>query len=97
MCIGSGSDIASTTLAKSYKFDITIEQAVRVLIDVVYEASVVPTVNALPMTVVVKATGVNDFSATTLEKHRSSRRDLRSSLVQLAANIEASNGRSKKE
>jgi 20S proteasome alpha/beta subunit len=87
VCIGSGSGIASTALSKSYNADITIGEAVRILIDAVFKASVVPTVNALPMIVVLKETGVHDFTATTLEKHKNFHSDLRSSLISQAANI----------
>lgn len=87
VCIGSGARLASDRLAKGYRFDMSIEKAATVIIDAVYKASVVPTVNALPMLVIATSSGVHDFRAITMKMHKDFKRNLRLSLVQQATCI----------
>ena len=87
ICIGSGAGIASRIIGKAYSTLLSMERGCRLVIDAIYAASVVPTVNSLPMIVVARKNTIHDFTAVTKEEYRKFRESLRNMLIQKARAI----------
>ncbi len=81
VCIGSGAEIASKTMSDRFSAEMTIENAVAAAIDAIYEASEVPTVNALPMIVIVKQKEIFDLTSFSIERYKLFRKELKLKII----------------
>lgn len=78
--VGAGADVAVDYLAKHWKKDINISDAISVLVETIYSASIVPTVNFLPMIVVLRKGTALDLSSVTVTAFSDFKKQLKESL-----------------
>ncbi len=83
--LGSGADAALGYLAPRYRPDWNLAEAVGELVEAVYAASAVPTVNFLPMVMLLGRDGPHDLSPLTVGRLAEFRSELKELLAQQAA------------
>jgi hypothetical protein len=86
--LGSGADLAIAYLSPKYDDRWKLQEAVEQIIEAIFEASKIPTVNSLPMLSILSRKGAIDLSSLTISMHNSFKDRLRRRLVLAAINQE---------
>jgi hypothetical protein len=84
--LGSGADQAITYLSSNYDNQWVLQEAVDQTIRAIFEASKIPTVNALPMLSILSKEGAIDLSSITVSMYNTFKDNLRQALVLAAMN-----------
>ena len=84
--LGSGADQAIAYLTSNYDERWRLQEAVDQIIRAIFEASKIPTVNALPMLSILSKEGAIDLSSLTVSMYNKFKDELRQTLVLAAIN-----------